>query len=165
MYVCIFLQQYRIHMDIGNPKNYLGNWIEQSYLSCIDMPAPCVIIRDAMLNFVVVLINFHEVTAVQEEVLAVERKLETTPRRWPLGLHVPERLPFQCLHVVLPQVIEVLDIIPIVIEAAKHDKFAFVAHHTMAGPSWRATFTLEFIPDVCCEVQTPQVTVPSQHIC
>ena len=24
MYVCIFLQQYHIHMDIGNSKNYLG---------------------------------------------------------------------------------------------------------------------------------------------
>ena len=31
--VCIFLQQYRIHMDIGNSKNYLGS-VYYKQLAC-----------------------------------------------------------------------------------------------------------------------------------
>ena len=64
---CIFLQQYRIHMDIGNSKNYLGiTCVKQSHWQCLWNGVQCHMLHLWRLRQLVTSTSSPEVKAFQD---------------------------------------------------------------------------------------------------
>ena len=74
MYVCIFLQQYRIHIGIGNSKNYLGI-CSQANASLIQIPTSdlCCIRQFALIHCSYVTFYVHATnTQTTNQILVIE---------------------------------------------------------------------------------------------